>query len=424
MPSRRRFPSAAPDRQHGIAMVLVIVALAAILLMAGLALDVGHATLNKSRLQNATDAAALSAAKAIDQTHSTFTATTVALAAFKNNANGVGNVELGNAYANGSGSITLTVQYSSTVAPFVAGSPTGPYVRVIATGFQWPSWLVRVGGKPTMAVTSTAVAGPSPTVNNSCNIVPMMVCGDPASGAGNDWGYTVNAPTVLKSAAPGGSTPVGPGNFQLIQLGQNPGASAVAENLAGSYANCATVGDSILTQPGDETGPVADGLNTRFDQYKGSFKGSSSSYPPDVIVKPAPATPLSVDSSGTIKSGSTVVTASNIDTTAYSYNDYNTDLANGNFDFSPSNGGAFQRRILAVPVADCSGSNSGKTSIPVLGFACFFLLQPALHVGNTDQIFGQFIGTCDVNGTPGPNPGTGPGPHIIELYRDSGSGDS
>jgi hypothetical protein len=281
---------------------------------------------------------------------------------------------------------------------------------------------VQLAGISQMAVAASAVAGPSPTVNNSCNLVPMMVCGNPASGAANNWGYTVNAPTVLKSAAPG-STTVGPGNFQLIQLGQNPGAAVVAQNLAGSYANCATINDQIPTDTGNKTGPVADGLNTRFDEYQGSFQGSASAYPPDVIVKPAPATPLSVDSNGNITSGSTIVTSSNIDTAAYSYNDYNRDLNAKAYDWPPPTG-AFERRILAVPVADCSGTNNGKTTIPVLGFACFFLLQPATHQGNTDQIFGQFIGNCDVNGTPGPKPGTGPGPHIIQLYRDSGSGDS
>lgn len=422
--ARRRAWSSPPDRQSGIAMVLVVVALTALLLMAGLALDFGHAALNKSRLQNATDAAALSAAKALDQTRSTLTATTVAVAAFKNNANGSGNGELGNAYGNGSGSIALTVQYSATVAPFVSGSTTGPYVRVIATGFQWPSWLVRLGGTSQMKVRATAVSGPSPTVNTSCNIAPMLVCGNPAGNAANYWGYTLNAPTVLKSAA-NGSGAVGPGNFQLVQLG-SPGAATVAQNLAGSYASCATVGDSITTEPGNETGPVADGLNTRFNQYKGSFNGSAAQYPPDVIVKPSPATPLSVDNNGNITSGSTTVTAANIDTAAYSYNDYNTDVAAGNYDLQPQPAGAaaFERRVLAVPVADCTGSNNGKSSIPVLGFACFFILQPVVQKGGADQVFGQFIGNCDVNGLPGPKPGTGPGPHVIQLYRDFSGGDS
>jgi Flp pilus assembly protein TadG len=427
---------ASPRSQRGVALVLIVAAMAALLLMAGLALDVGHATLNKSRLQNATDAAALSAAKALDQTGDIQTATAVAVQAFKNNANGIGNQELASAYANGSGQISVTVQYSAALPPFTPGSAAGPYVRVIATGFNWPSWLVQLAGASRMAVTASAVAGPSPRMNNACNIAPMMVCGDPAAGAANLWGYTLNAPTVLKSAAPGSS--VGPGNFQLVQLGSQPGAAAVSQNLAGGYAGCATNGDSITTQTGNETGPVADGLNTRFNEYKGPLGGSQSQYPPDVIDKPAPSTPLSVDANGNIvvtaqgsgkNSGgtTTIVTASNIDTIAYSYKDYNADVANGNYDVQPvQNGGtaAFQRRILTMPVADCSGTNNGKSTIPVLGFACYFLLQPVAGTGNTDQVFGQFIGRCDVNGTPGPAPGGGPGPYVIQLYHDPDSGDS
>ena len=71
-----------------------------------------------------------------------------------------------------------------------------------------------------------------------------------------------------------------------------------------------------------------------------------------------------------------------------------------------------------------STATAGAGSVPVLGFACFFLLQPVTHTGNTDQVYGQFIGKCDVNGTPGPSPGSGPNPYIIQLYRDPDSGDS
>jgi len=96
-------------------MVFLTVAMLALLLMVGLALDVGHATLNKSRLQNATDAAALAAAKMIDSTRSTILATTEALTAFGANANSSGDQELAAAYANGTGTVSVTVQYSTTV---------------------------------------------------------------------------------------------------------------------------------------------------------------------------------------------------------------------------------------------------------------------------------------------------------------------
>ena len=51
--------SCGPGRQTGAALIMVAVGLIAILAVAGLALDGGHVMLNKSRLQNAVDAAAI-----------------------------------------------------------------------------------------------------------------------------------------------------------------------------------------------------------------------------------------------------------------------------------------------------------------------------------------------------------------------------
>src|SRR4029077_6860390 len=170
---------------------------------------------------------------------------------------------LANAYNNGNGSISISVQYSATLPPFTPGSPVGPYVRVIVNGFTRPTWLAGLAGISQTTLSATAVAGPSPSINQSCNLVPMMVCGNAAAGAAAYWGYTINAPTVMKLAAPGGST-VGPGNFQLIDLPGGNGANWVRQNLAGGYNGCLTLGNSVSTQPGNETGPVADGLDTRF----------------------------------------------------------------------------------------------------------------------------------------------------------------
>ena len=56
-----------PRRQEGSVSVLMVIALAAMDMMAALALDGGHMMLNKTRLQNAVDAAALSGAKTLSQ---------------------------------------------------------------------------------------------------------------------------------------------------------------------------------------------------------------------------------------------------------------------------------------------------------------------------------------------------------------------
>ncbi len=411
--------------QRGAALVLIAIAMFVLILMAGLALDVGHMMLNKTRLQNAVDSAALSAAKTLDQTSSTTLATASALQALGLDSDTAGNNELANTYD--SGNLQVTVQYSSTLPPFTPGSSTGPYVRVIATGFVFPTWLIEIAGFTHLGVSASAVAGPSPTIDTACNIAPMLVCGEPPSQGGslaNLWGYQVNAPQVLKSSAPG-SAQVGPGNFQLIQLGGSGGA-IVRSNMAGNYQACQASSTTVQTETGNETGPVAQGLNTRFGIYTGPE--SMAQYPPDVITTTTAPPSLTVDSNNNIWWGSTEITASNIDTYLYSYDQYVQDESNPlTYTYTPTSSGGpgvFNRRVLTVPVGDCTGTANGTTTVPVLGFACFFLLQPVTQQGLTDYVIGQFEGSCQVNGDPGPLPGAGPGPYIIELYHDPGSGDS
>jgi Flp pilus assembly protein TadG len=428
--SRNTF--AGPQRQGGAVIVLVAVGIAALILCAALALDVGHTMLNKTRLQNTVDAAALAAAKALDNTGDTTLATAEAMQAFGSNATAAGNSELNAAYGSGNGDIQVTVEYSDTLPPFTAGSATGPYVRVTATGFTLPAWLARVGGITEKTVAASAVAGPRTlTVGSTvCNIAPMMVCGTP--GASPMWGYELNSPQVLKKSTPGGQSQVGPGNFQLIQLGGS-GAAVVRENMAGSFNTCLAGGSTIQTQTGNEAGPVAQGLNTRFGQYTGPMSGQQSTYPPDVIVDAQSpsldAQPKNGDPAQgyDVYQGTTQITPSNIDQ-LYNYQDYQADVADpSTYDYQPvqdGGTGAYGRRTLAVPVGDCSGTTNGQGSVPLLGFACFFLLQPAQQKGNDSYVYGQFIQGCEVNGTPGPSPVAGNGPHIIQLYRNAGSSDS
>ena len=56
-----------PKRQRGAVIVLIVIAMLSMLLMAALALDGSHMLVNKTRLQNAVDAAALSGAKTLLQ---------------------------------------------------------------------------------------------------------------------------------------------------------------------------------------------------------------------------------------------------------------------------------------------------------------------------------------------------------------------
>ena len=76
-------------------------------------------------------------------------------------------------------------------------------------------------------LTARCVAGPSPTINYSCNLVPLIVCAnDPfadPSVSGSFWGYLDGEIERLKAGTDPGCPPpdpdIGEGNFQLAELG-------------------------------------------------------------------------------------------------------------------------------------------------------------------------------------------------------------
>lgn len=400
------------NRQKGVVMPLVVIGLLAMIALAGLALDTSHALANKTRLQNTVDAAALAAAKAYDQTADIALGDAEAFSLFGLNADGAGNHELDAAYDGGE--INIIVQWSETLNPFVP-SGIGPYVRVTATDFALDTTLSSVLGLTNINMSASAVAGPSPTINSACNVAPMVVCAmDPDDP--DLFGFDANQLEVLKSAAGDGSE-IGPGNFSLIRI-DCPGGDCVRENLAGSYGGCVGEGTTVETEPGDTVGPSVQGLNTRFGVYSGPV--DPADYPPDVVVT-EPNPPLSYDDANdaVIQNGS-VVDDTTID---YGWSQYQTDVASNFLDYPPPVG-AYQRRVLALPIARCDGEASGQSTLDVVGFACYFLLQKVKQKGNEAEVFGQFLEGCTSGGAPGPAPVAGPAPYIIQLYKDPDSEDS
>src|SRR5712692_2458095 len=173
--------------------------------MAGLALDTAHVLLNKSRLQGALDAAALAAAKVLDQSASTSKATAAAGSVFTLNLTQY--PELRNAV---NGGLALTTEYSSTLNPFSPGTAPAKYVRTSITGFKTQMSLVSVLGIPSINVAGNAVAGPSPPIVTACNIVPVFMCANPA--APPRYGYQLNQAVGLNRVT-GSASAMVPGNY-------------------------------------------------------------------------------------------------------------------------------------------------------------------------------------------------------------------
>lgn len=406
-----RAGTAPPHSQRGVVMVMVTIAMAVLIGMSGLALDMGHAYWNKTRLQNALDAAALSGAKTLDQFPGDLVRAELdAKNTFSLTAAGDGNQEL-NSKVSGS---DVNVQFYATLVPLQppvqAGNVDARYVRVSVNNFDKSTWFVHVlpGVSDTLTVGGSAVAGPSPTLGVVCNVAPMMICGDPADttydpAAGDNtlFGYTTGQEYALK-ISDNTASGVGSGNFHLINLDGSKGGSDLRDNMAGSHEACLSNAQQvgIDTKTGKNIGPVFQGLNTRWGDYNGP-PALQANYPADEM--------------NTCE--------------GYSYAGYINSYSSGNsctgsWDKAGSNR-APGRRVVSVPVGDCSTTINGTSSnVPMMGFSCFFLTQRA-NQGGDQKVYGEFIGDeCNAKGVAGPNPVTGPGPYKIQLYQDPLSADS
>ncbi|MDH3645825.1 MAG: Tad domain-containing protein [Gammaproteobacteria bacterium] len=418
--------TAPPKRQEGVIVVIVALGAVALLGAAGLAFDVGHIILSKTRLQNSVDAAALSGAKEIIVSSGDITlATAAARNTFFRNAEASGNHDMLE-YYNGGGAVD--VEFSATLYPFAPGTTPPEFVRVRVATMPLDTWIVSAIGITEKSVAATAVAGPSPPLgpeSDACNLAPMMVCGDPASPEGTHFGYALHDVQVLKTSSTHGNFEVGPGNFQLIRLDDGQGGADVRDAMAGTYGGCLSASEDIETEPGNTIGPVAQGFNTRFGQYSGamnSLPDPEGLYPPDVITTEN-TVDIQFDAEGHV--------TTQVGELDFNHTMYTAASAGGPYDYAPAPAGLghFERRVLAVPVGDCTETTSGHGFVPLLGYACFFMLQKVSQQGNDAHIYGQFIENCRAYGTPGPQPGggggaTGVGPIVIQLYEDPDSTDS
>lgn len=331
----RRTNTRMVSKQKGLALVLVTAAMLSLIGVAALSIDVNHAMLNKTRLQNSLDAAALAAAIVVDNGGTTAEATIAANTTLTNVANATGNDEMDFSTA------TVAVQFSNDADVFPDGSfnpAEDTYVRVSVTGFELDNFFAHVFNVD-KNLDSSAVAGPSPSLSSTTNIVPIAVCEGEDGGTN---GYNPGEVYPIKVASHMNSD-MGAGNYQLLDFGS--GASTVREALAGNpdsieqyqqtYGSIG-VGSTVTTKPGNTVGPVGQGLNTRFGSYSGGGL-SAVDYPSDVYVR-EPVTSPTTDNDGNV----TYEDTSGAGGQPWGYSDYLSALPDctGDSDCRISSGGA------------------------------------------------------------------------------------
>ena len=381
-----------------------VVGIAALLRIAGLALEMGHCFLNKKRLQNTVDAAALAAAKVLDQTADEGLATAEAMQMFDEQRGGTAatansaSVRLRRRREHHAWNIRARCTRSSRALP-------AAYVRVRASEFKMPSGSARVGGidkQDRRVGASRAQADHQPGL---CNVMPMMVCGDPA--AARLTGATRRSARGAQMEHPDGHSEVGPGNFQLIRLGSGHGrclhSRSDGRRLRRLHREPAS---NDRDQPGNQVGPVAQGLQHAIrSSTTGPMSGQQATYPPDVIVDghrhPRTSTRRR-DGQDHDRSGRRSSMHDNSISTTRTTRDprESRELRQPAVPERQWRVRTPRGRRYRSAIATARRTAQGEVSL--LGFACFFLLHRRCRKATSRYIYGQFVEDCCGTACPGP----------------------
>lgn len=436
-------------KQRGNILVMFTIGLFSLIALAALALDGGHLLLNKSRLQNITDAAALHAARTLELGGSHALARVAAIEIIELNLDHNENFEIKESLTD-LWSIDTTdvnaviyVEFSDTADPFADSwfdEEDALYVKVKIGDVNLSNFLANILSF-SKYISASALAGPSAAIEDCYNnLMPLLVCGDfdefgdplystLVDAEGNPshaFGLPLKELYVLK--IPSNTDPLlSAGNFQLIDFGT--GKNTVKDMLAGADIDdtdiCISPDQLLSSEPGNAAGPTKKPLDTRFGEYSGEFNGTSSEYPRDLNICQGPH--ITLDASGELETAA--------DAKAYRYDQYLSDqpavcdsvadgAVTGNIDYLEGNESGFERRILNIVIGDCTDTavTNGKTPIPYKGTGCFFLTQNVDTGGTNSFIVGEFIKNCSIHGTPSKD--AIDGNDTIVLFHVPGSTDS
>jgi Flp pilus assembly protein TadG len=376
--------------QRGAIVPAVVIALPILLLVMGWALDFGHVFVNKTRLQNALDATALSAATVINKNvkNGTGPATAAGKETFTQFMAGSGNDEL-----NGLKPDDLVFQYSKTLNPwgtFDAATDTFAYVRVTSNGMlNVTPALIQVTNKFTNDIPVPAVSTAGP-VGNNCELVPLVICPKAGAPTGCDEYGCNGIPFHTKVCLKGGTAdakdgscqdPSLPtGNFGLLRFDGFSGGDDIKDLLAGTVNTCS---NTATWENGNKVGPVSQGIETRFEEdlVQTEYKG---------------------------------------DMPVGGYQPQYTAETNAQLAKTPVPDGIANNRVVAVPVVESCATSPVK----IVAASCFLMTEKPTHTGTANEIIGELTGACPGPGTFDPKNPVVFGPYKIVLFKSFGSSDS
>ena len=335
--------------EAGSIIIMTAIFMLGLFLMVGLCVDVSRIYMLRAEMQNAADAAALTAARELNA-GTTGIDNAVARATGIVNTQGFARI----------GVTIASVTFSAAVdGPYVdAGTAKGPtvvgtikFVRVETQAASTPIlFAINVLGT-SQTESRNAVAGMSVGINGFCDYFPIAIAKtDPTVS------YPVNTPIVAKFKDNTGTTINLPDGFFVVldtPWVTGNGAEETRDAVAGIAPRCAKLNDVLNFSKSPSAnavnGPkqVEDGANTRFYIYP-------------------PGNQLTYDNA---KPASNVFGANPGET--ITFHDY--DSANPATFTAPGQTGVFERRLLLLPII--APIVNGPPSGQVKKFGYFFLRQ-------------------------------------------------
>lgn len=405
-------------KAKGSVLVLTALSLLVIMGMLGLAIDLGNAYVNKTRLQNALDAMVLSAAISLVNER---VANAVADAQNTFDEYGLSSVD-----STTDIDICFFNNYSDINANSPCDTPTPTATSRFVRGAMKPEKSLSVVttfasliGFNETNIHASAVSGPL-SLNNLCTLIPIMACADMTTTDGTGtvvdpdcsdgvscYGYNIGTTYTLK-LTDWTDLNIGSGNFGLMDVGT--GANAVCEAMASSVS-CRVLGDKADSETGVAAGPTAC-LNVRFDDYT---NGRNAQYPPETHKPDTNITEYT--------------------TAATHFPTYLSNLPESPGNLASGHAAERGRRVVHIPFVDCGdGHGHGGEELDVEGMGCFLVTKKVIEGGSDPdkhKVFTEFIGDeksdplCEIGSKSLPNANASPfAPTRVVLFKDPVSGDA
>lgn len=339
------------ENERGSVMIMTAILMAGIILATGLCIDIARLYMLRTELQNAADAAALSAARELSSGAGGIQDAVSRATSIVNNYgfnDSVVNVQAVN--------VQFAINLHGTYVPAAtaAANPASyRFVQVTTTAVSTPMLFAASVLGANRSETKSAVAGMSVGINTICDFFPFAVALNDANpgSAGFDPPAPNTIMTLNFTQGNGNSMTLADRDYVILEVPEisGNGAGETIRLAAGLTSICLTLNTNVpfhaTPSSNQNNGPrqITDGVNTRFNIYaNGPGQLNPTDFPPDSNI--AEGIPFQA------------------------YNDRTTVTPP-----NPNAPGQDQRRILVVPIIAPGTYTGAPVSAPTIMFGAFFL---------------------------------------------------